>query len=144
MIKVSTKFNMAIPNFDMTTELETIAERIFIPSMQAGIDIRAAIDGTQLPHNEEATIKRKGHDRPLIETGNLRSAFLKIPLGKNKVKVTLASVRKNIGEYLQFDGVRTKSGMKYYRFFGINPTMEQSAINFLKSKIKERIHGRAK
>lgn len=135
---------MAIPNLDMTTELETVAGKIFIPAMQEGIDIRAAIDGTQLPHNEEATIKRKGDDRPLIETGNLRSAFLKIPLGKNKVKVTLASVRKNIGEYLQIDGIKTKSGMKYYRFFGINPTMEHNAINFMKRKIKERLHGRKK
>jgi hypothetical protein len=133
---------MTIPQFDFTSELEAIAERIMIPSMQAGINSSIAIDGNALPANEPATSKRKGGKPPLIETGELRSSFYYVRLAKNKVKITLAAVRKNIGEYLQIDGVKTKSGVKYYRFFGINPTMNASAIEFMSAKIKERINER--
>ena len=141
MIKISTKFKMVVPNLDFSEQLKFIGERIFIPTMQAGIDSRMAIDGSSLPQNDPKTIKRKGNDRPLINTGTLRTSFYFIELSRNKAKVTLAAVRKLIGEYLQIDGIRTKLGLKFYRFFGINQYMRDSAIQYLKGQIKERING---
>lgn len=145
MIKISTKFKMAVPNLDFTDELKVIGERIFIPAMQSGIDSSMSIDGSALPQNDPKTIKRKGSSRPLIETGTLRTSFLFIDIAKNKAKVTLAAIRKNIGEYLQIDGIRTRSGPKFYRFFGINKFMHDSAVKYLNEQIGVRLkNGRSK
>jgi hypothetical protein len=143
MIQINTKFKIVVPNMDFTEDLNFIAQR-FIETMQNYINDKTSIDGTSLPDNELATKQRKRFKGgPLIDTGILRTSFIKISLGKNKVMITLATIRKNIGEYLQFDGVKTKSGVKYYRFFGINPLMETAARNYMEKKVKEKINGRS-
>jgi ABC-type tungstate transport system permease subunit len=139
MVKFTIKSNIKFPNIKLQDILLEIAERIIIPDMQRGIDERAAIDGGMLPANDPKTVKRKGHDRPLIDTGSLRAAFVAQRRGKGKVLITLADNRKDIGGFLQIEGIRTKKGTKFYNFFGISKDAEDAAIAYMEKKIDEAI-----
>lgn len=116
-------------------DLAYLAERVFIPLLQKGIDLRTDIDGNSFPALEASTIKAKGHDRPLIETGKLRISFISNAKGKNSVVITLKGNRYDIGKYLQIDGVRSRHGTKYFRFFGITEGMQHNAEEYLLAKI---------
>ena len=144
MIKIETKFKMNVPNFDFSDDLMEVARTGFIPIMQKNMESSTAIDGSTLPPNAPATLKRKAvknhGNKPLFDTGKLFSSFIAIAMGKNKVMVTLASERKNIGSYLQYDGVVSRMGINFYRFFGVNKEMELSARDFMNRKVGERIN----
>jgi hypothetical protein len=94
-----------------------------------------------LPENDPKTIKRKGHGRQLIETGTLRRSFFYKPQGKSKVIISIDAERKKIGGYLQNDGITTKHGKKYYRFFGISQYAFDTAMEYARKKIAEVTSG---
>ena len=137
--KIINKINF--PEISLQSTLEEIAQKIIIPDMQAGIHGRMAINEGSLPKNEKATIKRKGNDRPLIETGKLMGSFFFRPSGKDKVIISIKGDRKEIGGYLQNDGIKTKSKIKFYRFFGISKDAFDKAMAYAKKKIKELTSG---
>jgi len=140
MIQVKVINRIKFPEIALQEDLEHIAKNIIIPDMVRGIDNGMTIMGGALPSNDLATIKRKGHDRQLIETGELRSSFFHRTEGKNKVIVSLDSGRKKIGSYLQ-GGIETKYGIKQYIFFGISKDAFDMAITYMKQKIKELTSG---
>lgn len=138
MIKFEAKFNLKPPDKILTTEyLEQVANMVIIPEIVGNINRRVAIDGGALPANDPKTIKRKGRDNPLIETGRLHRGIQAKKANATTVKITISSDRKDIGKYLQIDGIKTKTGRKFYKFFGINTDMEQAAVQFLEKKVKE-------
>jgi hypothetical protein len=138
MIKTEIKGNISFPDkFVTQDDLYEIANKFFVPIMQDGIENRESIAGGPLPKLERETIERKGDDRPLIETGKLKSGMVAGKVGKTTVRITIVADRYDIGKYLQVDGVRSKRGIKKFIFFGINPKMEKLAVTFLKNKIKE-------
>jgi len=142
MIKVEIKNNISFPSFILEqNDLLNIANKIVIPLLQDGIDRGVGVDGSMFPINEPATVMRKAKKglgrKVLIETGKLYSSFYSKIKGKNSVIVSLNSSRKEIGGYLQNDGIRTKSGKKYYKFFGITDGMREDAMNVMRNKVKE-------
>jgi hypothetical protein len=139
MIKVEIKNKISLPRFEFTKDLEYIAEKIFIPYMQDGITSGKDLYGDNFPPNSKATIKKKGHDRVLVETGQLRSSF-KTKTLKNSVKINLKSNRSDIGYSLQVEGVKSRSGMQYYNFFGINNYMEKIAMNYMNDKVRKQLN----
>ena len=90
--------------------------------------------------NEPETIRRKLRNnmglKPLIETGELRSSFFYRVAGTNKVIISIRSGRKKIGAHLQ-SGIKTRHGMKQYKFFGISPDAYDELRNYLKNRIAE-------
>ncbi len=136
--KIINKINF--PEITLQEDLENIAKNIIIPDIEMGIDNAMAINGGSLPENEPETIKRKGHSRQLIDTGTLRSSFFYRTLGKNKVIISIKGDRKEIGSYLQNDGVGKKK--KFYRFFGISRDAYDSSIGYISKKIKELTSGK--
>jgi hypothetical protein len=140
MINFTVKHGLKAPKeLLIIDDLKFIAERIFIPEMAGNIQQGTAITGGPLPANEAATIKRKKGNRPLIETGRLHRSFTAVPKGKDAVKLTLTGDRKTIGKYLQIDGIKSKSGLKFYKFFGINDSMEKAAVAHCEKIIKQKI-----
>jgi len=138
MIKTEIRGKLDFPKeFITQNDLVEIADKIIIPDIQKGIHARVAIDGGRLPKNEPATIARKGDDRPLIETGTLLGSLLAQEKGKYRVMVTLGPERKEIGKYLQVDGIKTKHGLKFYKFFGISKDAEIKIINFALDLIRK-------
>jgi len=132
MIESKVKANLKVPNINLQKDLEYVASRIIIPYLAKGITDRKDITGGSLPKLNPKTIKRKGHDRPLIETGKLRRAFKYRRKGKNTVIVDLRGDRAEIGKFLQIDGIRGK----HFNFFGVSKKMERLAISYMAAKIK--------
>jgi len=139
MIDVKIKGSIKFPDITLQKDLEMIAERVVIPNMVKGILKRIGVDGKALPDLEPATVKKKGHDRPLIDTGKLHRAFKYVKKGKYAVLIKLKSNRKDIGSYLQIDGIRAGTGTKHFNFFGISKLTEAAAIHFMKALINKRL-----
>ena len=141
MIQTKIINKISFPSINLQSTLEEIADKIIIQDIKNGIASRKAIDGGNLPANDPKTIKRKGHDHPLIDTGELKESFSYRTQGKNKVLITIDSGRRKIGGYLQNDGINAKSGRKFYRFFGISKDASIRAMKYAESKIKELTSG---
>jgi hypothetical protein len=135
MLKATIINRINFPEIKLQGDLENIAREIVIPDIEKHIDMRASIDMGALPFNEPATIKRKGHDHQLIDTGQLRDSFFYRTSGKNKVIISIKGDRKEIGGYLQNDGVGKKK--KHYRFFGLSEFAIKEALRYVMDKIGE-------
>lgn len=141
MLQAKVVNKIKFPNVFLDQEdLVNLARGIIIPDIIRGIDNSKAIYGGGLPHNEPETIKRKGSNKPLIETGELRSSFTFKTSGKNKVIVFIDSGRSDIGGYLQ-KGIKTLTGIKQYLFFGISKDASDAAMRYLRNRIKEVTSG---
>lgn len=139
MITAKVKFNMKLPRFNFQEDLVQVAKRIVILELARGIDANRDVEGKPFPELEPETIARKGSNRPLVETGNLRRAFTFKRQGRHSVMVTLRADRKDIGKYLQIDGIRSKRGTKHFNFFGVTDVMEKLSINYMRKRINEAI-----
>jgi hypothetical protein len=128
-----------MPKISFQAELENIAKNIVIPEIIGGINSGRALDGQDFPALEPETIKQKGHARPLIDTGKLRKSFIYKKRGTDAVVVTLSGDSKEIGGYLQEEGINSKSGKKYFNFFGISTKMEHLARLFMERVILNAI-----
>lgn len=141
MSGITIKNNIKFPKIFLRDDLKFIADRIFIPSIQRNIYAQVTLDEKPLPELEPSTVaikKRKGlRPEKLIAEGKLVRSFFSENKGQNAVIVTLNSDRKDIGGYLQLEGVGKKK--KKFNFFGISSRMERDAINYLKKRIKEII-----
>ncbi len=140
MVKLTFKTDFKPIKIDFGQILLEIAERIIIPDIQQGIDAGMAIEGGALPANEAATIKKKGHNRQLIDTGALRSSPFARKVGPNKVRIALGNDRQDIGGYLQIEGIRTRHELKFYNFFGISRDAEDRAIAYMETQIEKAIN----
>ena len=138
MIQAKIVNKIELPDYGNTLQdaLVEIARGIIIPDLIRGIDNSMAIMGGALPHNEPGTIKRKGSDKPLINTGELRSSFAYKQSGKNKVIIFIRSGRSLIGGYLQ-KGIKTLHGPKQYMFFGISKDANDQVWGYMKKRLRE-------
>jgi len=139
MIKAKINFKMKIPDLNFQKDLLYVAEKIAIPDMIGGIKKRMDVSGGSFPTLAPATIKRKGHDKPLIDTKQLIKSFIFKKRGKHKVLITLKRVRKEIGEFLQIAGIKSKQGTKHFEFFGISKRAERQAISHMRLKLRKII-----
>lgn len=142
MLKVTVKNNVVFPEIKLSEHLEEIADKIIIDDIVRGIHSHRSIDGGQFPPNSPETRKRKGHGDQLRETGTLLGSFFSKAISKNKVVVSIKGDRKEIGGYLQ-DGIKTKSGIKQYIFFGISKDAFEGAIKYMKNVIEEMTSGKS-
>ncbi len=139
-IKIKVKGKIKFPSLDLTNELREIAERIVIPEIANGIQKERDISGRTYAKLADSTIRKKGHARPLIETGKLHRSFKYQQVGKNRVKVYIRADRIDVAEALQVKGVRTKSGKRYFEFFGVTAAAEQRAVALVDKKIRRLTH----
>jgi len=167
MMKIETNLKFKAPNLNFQNDLLFIAERIVIPQLQKNIQNGIQVDATPFPALEPATIRRKAgavSDRlftkkgnirnsaiktvgagglkafsvkTLIETGALLSSFFARKSGKSLVIVSISPARKEIGRFLQIEGVGSKN--KKFNFFGVSTFMEQDAIRYMKERISAAI-----
>lgn len=172
MIMVSTKFNMNFPKFNFQDDLKIVANKIIIPQLAENMDNQVGVDNRPYPELEPETIARKNgqalsrvftksgnirstttkrigktglmgfSSKTLFETGKLFRSFISMTKGKSSVVVTLRNDRKDVGQALQIDGVGKKK--KKFNFFGISTRMEESAMNYMRKRVKEAIGERGK
>ena len=139
MIKATLKSDMHLPKFNFQKELLAVAQRIVIPMLAHNIDSNRDIEGKKFPELEPYTIRKKGHSKPLIETGELRRSFEYKRKGNASVIIYINDTRNAIAERLQIKGVESKRGRKFFNFFGITEGMHADIMDFMRAKIKRAI-----
>lgn len=139
MIQAKVRSNIKMPKFNFQNDLRNIAQKIVIPLLADGIEKNKGITGKKFPANEPSTVRRKGSNDPLIDTGTLRSSFQYKRRGKLSVVINLKSVRARIGKYLQVDGIRSNRGRKYFNFFGVTEGMQKNAMSYMRARIRKAI-----
>lgn len=158
MIQVKTRMTIALPDLDFTQTFQDIAKNIICPDMRLGINRGIGVDGNNFPPLEPGTIARKtgarksarkmgltltkaglaggrGGSQTLVDKGVLRESFDYERVGRNHVRIFVASERDKIAKYLQIDGVGRKK--KRFLFFGISQRAEFQAITKMREKLGE-------
>lgn len=141
-MRTKIRSDIKFPKFNFQPDVEYIAEKIVVPGIKGSITRQKTIDGGSFPTLSPKTVKKKGHSRPLVDTGLLLRGIVTKPFGglfKTGVLITINKNRKDIAKYLQISGIRTKSGKKYFNFFGINTRMESLAKAYMRKRIKQEI-----
>ena len=139
MIKATVKSDINLPKFNFQKELLLVAQRIVIPMLAKNIDSNRDLEGKKFPELEPYTIRKKGHSRPLIDTGKLRSSFQYKRRGNASVKVYINDERNEIAKKLQIKGVDSKRGKKFFNFFGITEGMHADIMSFMHAQIQRTI-----
>lgn len=86
-------------------------------------------DKKELKRNAPSTIKRKGHSKSLIDKGLLVSkSTYSMNAQQHNVKITLKSIRRDIGQYVQEKG---------YYFWGISPAGRRVILKRYLKKVAE-------
>ena len=139
MIKAMIKSDINLPKFNFQKQLLLVAQRIVIPMLAHNIDSNRDLEGKKFPELEPYTIRKKGHSKPLIETGELRRSFEYKRKGNASVIIYINDTRNAIAERLQIKGVESKRGRKFFNFFGITEGMHADIMDFMRAKIKRAI-----
>lgn len=122
-----------------------------------GINRQEDATGGQFPALEPETIKRKGHANALIDKGLLRDRYTYEELSHWRndwaevyVKPLARTIktrngsrqdtpRDQVAKALQIDGIDTKSGRKYFRFFGITKNAEAQIMEMIDLVVQESL-----
>ena len=144
MISVKTNGKISFPQLKFVEELEEIANKICIKILKYNIDQEQSLTEDKYPELAPSKIKSKLRQglstKVLTATGRLRNSFFTRRKDKNSVVITLNADRKQIGNYLQNEGIKSKKfGKRYFNFFGVSTRMEQEAMKFMKNKVKEYV-----
>jgi hypothetical protein len=130
--------------------------RDIVEGIKAGKDAT----GAGFPSLEPETITKKGHSQPLIDKGLLSDEFTYQRLNKwrvNSGEVTIKprtrsrpsdrggkesdAPRDEVGRHLQIDGVDSKRGKKYFRFFGITDDSSKTIMALIDEIVTECLEG---
>lgn len=107
MLGLEIKININKINFDDVFRIkpDTIQKilDLFKSTIENNIDTGTDNLGHSLRTLSPKTILRKGHGRPLFETGTLRNSIMSVMEGNNKGKIFIASVRDSIASILNDD-----------------------------------------
>lgn len=146
MIELTVKNKVSFPELKLQDDLVHIATKIVMPFLKRQIVVGQDLQEKTYPPLAQSTLKIKAEKRqppyPLQAEGKLREGFIFRKLGKSSVMITINSLRKEIGNILQNKGVKTKSGKRYFNFFGLNSRMEDEAMIYMRTRIKEEINKR--
>lgn len=128
------------------------AMKLVVADIVGGIKAQVDITGNSFPTLEPETIARKGHAAALIDKGLLSDEWTYKMVNqwrKDTGEITIKPLSKTIktksgsrrdtprnevAGHLQIDGIDTKSGKKYFRFFGVS-VKASDEINELIGKI---------
>ena len=146
MIKGTIKGKFDPPNVDLTPQLSLIAERVVIPEIAAKIQAGENIKGKEYPPLDPKTVAQKRRvrtaqhpEQQLIETGELFRSFKYRKSGKSVI-VYISMIRRQIAEYLQVEGVRSKKyGRRRFNFFGTNDSMAEKAYKIMGRELEKRL-----
>jgi hypothetical protein len=144
------KMDIRFPVINTQKDLFYIGEKIIIPDIQGRINESKDVSNNVYPKLAQSTINQKTkkglRQEPLIATGQLRRSPKVKGKGRDSVVVYLYGSRRDsplsnsaLGNILQNEGVRTKSGKRFFEFFGISDEAEGKAVKFMIRSIKEAI-----
>lgn len=143
MIKVTAEKGLNTEGFRSYVSSErkdvyAAALKLVVDDITKGINNGVAVTGGGFPSLEPETIRRKGHSNALIDKGLLRDTWTYEQLNQwrqNYGQITVKdrsrggdTSRKRVAQFLQMDGIRSKSGQKRFFFFGISRDAERDIL----------------
>ena len=124
------------PDFSRLKDIMAQAGRVVVADIVQGIVEKVKPDGSPQKMNASETIKRKGHDHPLIggssESPKLaRQQSYKVEaVDDETVQITIKNYRAKVGVYVQKRG---------YDFFGISRRASDKAISLVNKYITGQV-----
>lgn len=136
------------------------AMRLVVMDIVDGIDSGMDATGHAFPSLEPETVAAKGHSRPLINRGLLHSegTYRRENLyHRDRGEVSIKSVyaaavstttgqeaisdtpRNIVGRELQIEGVDSKLGKKFFRFFGISKDAQDAIMGLVGEIVQESL-----
>jgi len=139
-LKTTIRSKIRIPKLDFTSTLMEVGKKDMVIRLAKNIQQGVDLQGAAYPALAASTIKAKGHSDPLIETGALHGSWQVVKHAKNEVIIRIKAGRRKIAQYLQVDGIKTKTGRRRFNFFGVSTQMEKAGIRRMEKEIKKRVH----
>jgi hypothetical protein len=134
------------------------AMKMVVQDIIKGIQERKDIAGARFPPLSPVTIELKGHDQPLVFRGLLSQEYTyeqvnqwRLDRGEITIKPLTAAVEKGrrgsprdtprdeVGYKLQIEGVPSRQGHKYFRFFGISREAEEEVTALIDQVVTEAL-----
>jgi len=134
--------------------------KLIVQDIVDGIKAGSDMTGGSFPALEPETVQKKGHGRPLIEKGLLSSHGTYARLNKymqnhgmvdiKPVYAALKSTttgkvaqrempRNEVAKELQIDGIDSKSGRKYFYFFGISKDAVDTILGLVDEIVQDSL-----
>ena len=134
--KVKEEWNMK-PNLDLSKQINDIAGIISKDILQ-GMKEGKGVDGRSMPSNEPETVARKGHNKILFDTGKLSRFYIKkrASSGDQRAEIAVPKKREGATQGLAIDGIKTKKGRKFYKFWGVSERAETQANKYIFMEIR--------
>jgi hypothetical protein len=144
MVSVKVKDNINFPKFNFRQDLLDIAKNVIIPDIHEHMVKEQSLDEKSYEPLSSATLKqkqRKGQSNKTLEaTGKLKKLIFHKALSNSRVLISIRAERKDIGRYLQVDGVRSKSlGKRKFEFFGVSNKANKKAMDFMRLRIRRKL-----
>lgn len=137
-----------------------LAMTLVVQDITDGISAGVDATGSGFPSLEPETVQRKGHGRPLIDKGLLSAmdtyrrenaykedrGYVSIRAAYRAEKSTKTgkigqrdAPRNEVGYKLQIEGVDSKRGRKYFRFFGITKEAQETILQLVDEIIQNAL-----
>ena len=125
------------PNLDLSKQINDIASIISKDILQ-GMKEGKGVDGNPMPSNEPETKARKGHDKILFDSGLLSKFYIKkrASSGNQRAEIAVPKKREGATQGLAIDGIKTKKGRKFYKFWGVSKRAEDQANLYIFQEIR--------
>ena len=125
------------PNLDLSKQINDIAGIISKDILQ-GMKEGKGVDGRSMPSNEPETVARKGNNKILFDTGKLSRFYIKkrASSGDQRAEIAVPKKREGATQGLAIDGIKTKKGRKFYKFWGVSERAETQANKYIFMEIR--------
>ena len=142
-VKIEKKFDLKRIRFDFSKELNLAGQIIRKDHFQR-LEKGVGVEGNKLEKLKPATVKRKGSDKILVDTGKMRNLVIKKANKKNQVveifpgkKATRNGVtNQQIGFYHQ-----TGAGsLPQRKWFGVSKQAEKDSIKLMEMRIEQELN----
>lgn len=142
-VKIEKKFDLKRIRFDFSKELN-LAGQIIRKDHVTRLEKGQGVDGGQLKELKTATIKRKGFNQILVETGKMRKlAFRKADKKRQFVELFPDKRKNRNGVSNQQIGFYHQTGagnLPERKWFGISKQAEKDSIKFVELKIEQELN----
>ena len=136
-LNVTKNFDLRNINLDLSRELNVGIDYI-AADIEEGIDSGGNF-GKPFVRNAPSTVKKKGFDKPLQETGSMKDAdkMIKTKATSNKQVASLRPNSRNIDK-VEWNNYGTET-IPARKFWGISKDAEKKVLTFISQKIDREL-----
>lgn len=142
-IKIDKKFNLKKIKFDLSKELNLAAQIIKKDHFQR-LEKGVGVNGSKMESLKPATIKRKGSNKILVDTGKMRNLVIE-KANKKKQRAVIhpgkkAKRGKVTNQQIGFYHQKGKGNLPVREWFGISKQAELDSIKMVEMRIEQELN----